>query len=130
MNLSDEQEVIKLFEDGDRALMSVDRAEIERIYSEDYIQSDEFGVLTTRADLIRNITSGGTKFLEMKSLGRRARLFGDFAVVHGSEEDQIERSGERQKIEYVYMDVVVRREGHWRIVASQLARPVQVITEG
>ena len=121
MNVTDEQQIIKLFEDGDRALMSANAAELERIYAVDYMQADESGELTTRADQIRNLTSGRTRLLTMKSTGRRVRLMGDFAVVHGSEDDQIERNGERLDIKYVYMDLVVRQEGRWQIVASQLA---------
>jgi len=96
--------------------------QMERIYAEDYVQSDESGWISTRADLIRNLTSGKIHFLSMNSMGRRVRLFGDFALVHGSEEDKIERDGENLTITYVYMDVVVRHDGHWRIVASQLAK--------
>ena len=58
----------------------------------------------------------------MKSTARRVRLFGDFAVVHGSEEDEIERDAATLVVKYVYMDVVVRRDGRWQIVASQLAK--------
>ena len=122
MDLSDEQEIIKLFEDGDQALMSADVAELQRIYGEDYVQADDSGALTTRADLIRRLTSCSVRLLAMKSTGRSVRLFGDFAVVHGSEDDQIEKDGEQCAVNYVYMDVVVRREGRWQIVASQLAK--------
>ena len=122
MDFNDEQEIIRLFEDGDRALMSADVREMERIYAEDYMQADESGRQSTRADLIRNLTSGEIRFLSMKSTGRRVRLFGEFAVVHGSEEDEIERHGENLIVKYVYMDVVVRRSGRWQIVASQLAK--------
>ena len=123
MDHNDEQEIIRLFEDGDRALMSADLLEIERIYADDYVQADESGVLSTRADLIRNLTSGRIRFLSMKSTGRQVRLFDDFAVVHGSEADEIEREGQRVSVRYVYMDVVIRRRGRWQIVASQLAKP-------
>ena len=122
MDFNDEQEIIRLFEDGDRALMSADVREMERIYAEDYMQADESGRQSTRADLIRNLTSGEIRFLSMKSTGRRVRLFGEFAVVHGSEEDEIERDSENLIVKYVYMDVVVRRSGRWQIVASQLAK--------
>jgi hypothetical protein len=122
MNSNEEQEIIRLFEDGDQALVSADVGEMERIYAEDYVQSDESGRLFTRADLIRNLASGKIRFLSMKSTGRRVRVFGDFAVVHGSEEDEIERAGENLSVKYVYMDAVVRRGGHWQIVASQLAK--------
>lgn len=123
MDLNDEQEIIRLFEDGDRALMSADLREIARIYAEDYMQADESGILSTRADLMRKFTSGEIRFLAMKSTGRRVRIFGDFAIVHGSEEDEIEVAGEQILVRYVYTDVVVRRSGGWQIIASQLARP-------
>lgn len=122
MSHNDEQEIVRLFEDGDRALTSSDVREMERIYAEDYVQSDESGRLFTRADLIRNLTSLKIRFLSMKSTGRQVRVFGDFAVVHGSEEDEIEREDGRAVVKYVYMDVVVRRGGRWQIVASQLSK--------
>jgi len=122
MDSDEEQEIIRLFEDGDRALISADAREMERIYAEDYLQSDESGRLSTRADLIHSLTLREIRFLSMKSTGRRVRLFGDFAVVHGSEEDEIERDGSIVVVKYVYMDLVVRRDGRWQIVASQLAR--------
>jgi ketosteroid isomerase-like protein len=121
--MNDERLIMKLFEEGDHALMSADLDELQRIYSEDYVQSDESGVLSTRADLIQNLASGRIRFLSMQSTGRRVRLFSDFAIVHGSEEDEVEQDGRRFSVRYVYMDVVVKREGRWQIVGSQLARP-------
>jgi ketosteroid isomerase-like protein len=125
---NDEREIIKLFEDGDRALMSADADELERIYAEDYAQSDESGVFSTRADLIRNLCSGKIRFLAMQSTGRRVRLLGDFAIVHGSEEDEVVQDQRRFSVRYVYMDVVVKRQGRWQIVCSQLSRPVESTT--
>lgn len=122
---NNEQQILKLFEDGDRALLSAALQEVERIYAEDYMQADESGALSSRADLIRKLTSGKLRFLSMKSTGRRVRLCGDFAIVHGSEEDEIERGGERVFVRYVYMDVVERRGRGWQIIASQLARAAE-----
>lgn len=115
-------EIIRVFEDGDRALMSADLLEIERIYADDYVQADESGALSTRADLIRNLTSGKVRFLAMKSTRRRVRVLENLAIVNGAEEDEIEREGQRCSVQYVYMDVVIRRGGRWQIVASQLAK--------
>lgn len=120
---NDDQEIIRLFEDGDRALMSTDVREIERIYAEDYEQSDESGKLSTRAELIRDLTSGKIRFLSMKSTGRQVRLFDNFAIVYGSEEDEIKRDDKTLLVKYLYMDVVVRRDGSWQIIASQLTKP-------
>jgi uncharacterized protein (TIGR02246 family) len=120
---SDEQQILKLFEDGDRALMTADVDELERIYAEDYVQYDEAGVSSTRQDLIEKLTSGKVRFLSTISTGRRIRLLReDVAIAHGSEDDDIEQEGQRFPAEYIYMDVVMKREGRWQIVASQLAR--------
>lgn len=122
--LNDEQQILRLFEDGDRALMSADVAELQRIYAEDYVQYDESGNRSTRSDLIRNLTSGTVRFLSMASTGRSIRLLrDDVAIVHGSEEDEIELGGNRTTVRYIYTDVVMKREGRWQIVASQLAVP-------
>jgi uncharacterized protein (TIGR02246 family) len=121
--VSDEQQILKLFEDGDRALMSGDVSELVRIYAEDYVQYDEAGVSSTRQDLIEKLTLGKVRFLSMRSTGRRVRLLReDVAIVHGSEDDDIEQEGQRFPVEYIYMDVIMKRSGRWQIVASQLAR--------
>ncbi len=120
---TDEQQIVKLFEDGDRALIAADVAELERTYADDYVQADEAGQISTRQDVIERLTSGKIRFVAMNSTGRRVRLLREnVAVVHGSEEDEVEQEGQRRFIRYVYMDVVMKRGGKWRIVASQLAR--------
>ncbi len=121
----DAQQILKLFDDGDRALIAADVTELERIYAEDYIQYDESGHASTRQDLIRHLTSSAIRFLSMTSTGRQVRfLRDDVAMVHGSENDEIEREGQRTIVRYVYSDVVMKRGEKWQIVASQLAKPV------
>jgi uncharacterized protein (TIGR02246 family) len=122
--LNEGQQILQLFEDGDRALISADEHELQRIYADDYIQYDESGRRSTRQDLIRNLTSGAIRFLSMTSTGRNIRLLReDVAIVHGSEEDEVEQCGQRSAVRYVYTDIVMKREGRWQIVASQLAKP-------
>ncbi len=59
----------------------------------------------------------------MHSTGRHIRILrDDVALVHGSEEDEIEQNGCRLRVNYIYMDVVRKRGGKWQIVASQLVK--------
>jgi uncharacterized protein (TIGR02246 family) len=119
----DEQEVLKLFEDGDRALIAADPSELSRIFADDYVQYDERGKSFSKRDVINNLRSGAIRYLSMKSTGRRIRILSqDLAIVHGSEEDEVEQGGKRFTVRYVYMDVVVKRDGRWQIVGSQLAK--------
>jgi uncharacterized protein (TIGR02246 family) len=124
MQSTDERQITQLFEDGDRALIGGNVDEILRIYTDDYVQYDESGKKSTREDLIRKLTSGAIRFLSMKSTGRLIRLLkDDVAIVHGAEEDEIETEGKRSSVHYIYTDVVMKRDGRWQIVASQLAKP-------
>ena len=118
----DEREILQLFEDGDRALISGNAAELDQIYADDYLQYDEAGQPRTKQDMIRSLTSGKLRFISMVSTGRNIRLFEGFAIVHGSERDEVEQNGSRLTVSYLYMDVVVRRGGRWQIVASQLVK--------
>ena len=123
----DEQQILKLFEDGDRALIAGDVAELSRIFADDYVQYDEGGQPRTKQDVLADLKSGAIRYISMVSTGRRVRLLSeDVAIVHGSEEDEVEQGGRRLPVRYVYMDVVVKRQGRWQIVGSQLAGPVEV----
>jgi uncharacterized protein (TIGR02246 family) len=120
---NDEQQIIRLFEDGDRALMAADAAEIGRIFADDYVQYNELGDVFTKQDVLNNLKAGTIRYLSMVSTGRRVRLLSrDVAIIHGSEEDDVEQGGRRFPVRFVYMDVVMKRDGRWQIVASQLAK--------
>jgi hypothetical protein len=124
---SDKQQIVRLFEDGDRALIAADLAELSCIFGEDYIQYDETGRPSTREEVLNNLKSGFIRYLSMISTGREIRLLGEnVAVVHGSEEDEVELAGKRFPVRYIYMDAVVKRNGKWQIVASQLTKPVEI----
>jgi uncharacterized protein (TIGR02246 family) len=124
---SDEQQILKLFEDGDHALIAADLAELSRIFADDYVQYDECGKSFSKQDVMNNLKSGAIRYLSMISTGRRIRLLrDDVAIVHGSEEDEVEQGGQRRFVRYVYMDVVMKREGRWQIVGSQLAKSIPV----
>jgi Domain of unknown function (DUF4440) len=123
----DEQEIIRLFEDGDRALIAGDLSELSRIFADDYIQYDEAGRSSTKQDVLSNLRSGAIRYVSMTSTGREIRLLDEtVAVVHGSEEDEIQKDGTRFRVRYLYMDAVVKRNGRWQIVASQLVKPVEI----
>jgi Domain of unknown function (DUF4440) len=121
---NDERLILRLFEDGDRALVAGHVAELARIFADDYVQYDEFGEAHNKQDVIKNLESGAIRYLSIVSTGRRVRLLShELAIVHGSEEDDVEQGDQRFPVRYIYMDVVVKREGKWQIVGSQLAKP-------
>jgi uncharacterized protein (TIGR02246 family) len=120
----DEQQILNLFEEGDRAIIAADMPALTRIFTDDYIQYDESGKPFTKQDVLASLRTGAIRYVSMISTGRRIRLLKeDLAIVHGSEDDEVEQDGRRFAVSYIYMDVVVKRDGRWQIVGSQLARP-------
>ena len=125
-SLTDEQTILRLFEDADRALIAADAKELSRIFADDYLQYDESGQSFTKKDVLENLASGQVRYVSMVSTGRRIRVVTrDIAIVHGTEDDVVERNGERFSVRYVYLDVVIKRDGRWQVVASQLAKPAE-----
>jgi uncharacterized protein (TIGR02246 family) len=121
---TDEQEIMALHEAGDRALMSADLAVLADIFADDYVQYNEAGTAFTKKDVLNNFRTGAIRYPAIVSTSRKIRLFGDTAVVHGSESDEVEAGGKRFSVRYVYLDVLRKIDGKWKLVASQLARPL------
>jgi ketosteroid isomerase-like protein len=119
----DEQAIIALFEAGDRALMAADVDALALIFADDHVQYDSAGRAFTKQQVLDNLRTSAIRYPSIVSTGRRIRLFGDMAIVHGSEDDEVEADGKRFPVRYLYMDVVLKRRGKWQIVGSQLVKP-------
>src|ERR1019366_1004330 len=122
---NDERQILALHEAGDRALMAADLAVLARIFADDYVQYNEAGTAFTKQDVLNNFQTGTIRYPSIVSTGRKIRVFGDTAVVHGSESDEVEVNGKRFAVRYVYLDVLRKFDGEWKLVASQLARPME-----
>ncbi len=122
---NDEELILALHEAGDKALMSADLEVLAQIFADDYVQYNESGKAFTKQDVLNNFRTGAIRYPAIVSTGRKIRLFGDTAVVHGSESDEVEAKGKRFAVRYVYLDVLRKCNGEWKLVASQLARPME-----
>ncbi|HEY4840524.1 MAG TPA: nuclear transport factor 2 family protein [Terriglobales bacterium] len=120
----DEQQILALHEAGDKALMTADLPALSQIFADDYVQYNEAGQAFTKRDVLNNFRAGAIRYPSIVSTARKIRLFGDTAVVHGAESDEVEVNGKCSAVRYVYLDVLQKRNGEWRLVASQLARPI------
>ncbi len=122
---TDEQQILALFEAGDRALMNADLSVLSEIFADDYVQYNAAGRPFTKQELLDNFRRGDIRYPSIVSTGRNIRVFGDMAVVHGSEDNEVVSGGRRFSVRYLYLDVLQKRDGEWKIVASQLVRPAE-----
>ena len=119
-----EQELIALENNWSQASVKRDGAVLPRFYADEYIFTNEDGVVTNKAKEIANITGGTFKLNAYKFENMAVRVYGNVAVVTGQNTikgtwEDIERdiSGP-----YRFTDVFVKREGRWQCVASQASR--------
>jgi len=122
---TDEEQILALHQAGDGALMNADLTVLAEILADDYVQYNECGKAFTKQDVLDNFRTGAIRYPSIVSTGREIRVFGHTAVVHGSESDEVEIDGTRSAVRYVYLDMLLKRDGEWKLVASQLARATQ-----
>src|ERR1039457_900937 len=106
-----EQQIEALFEAGDQALMTADVAALSQIFAEDYVQYGPSGAPLTREQILNNFRSGNIRYPSIVSTGRKIRLFGNTAVVHGSESDEVESAGRRFTERYIFLEGLLKRNG-------------------
>jgi len=117
------RELSALFERADRALERADMNALAKLFADDWVQYDPKGQARTKAEVFSSLQRGAVRYPSIRSTSRDVRIFGDMAVVHGSETDEVESEGHRTTEKYLYLDVLQKRQGTWQIVSSLLAKP-------
>lgn len=96
-----------------------DAASFEKFVADDWIGITPDGKSQTKAERAAEIKAAHTTAATMGEM--EARIFGNTAVVTGSDDEVNEESGKNFNSHYVWTDVFVKRQGKWLAVASQTA---------
>jgi len=115
-----EQEVVKAVDELIEALGRTDIATLDRIYADDYIVTQSFGI-TSKTQLLDAWKSGSLKYTFASGKDRSVRVYGDAAVITGI----LTLKGQNPNGDFtIYArttGVWVKQQGRWRLVASQLS---------
>jgi ketosteroid isomerase-like protein len=113
-----EQALMQMERDWTEASLKKDAATLGKILSDDWVGQSTTGI-STKAEALADLKSGDNK-LESITLGdMKVRVFGDTAVVTGSDDEKSSYKGKDTSGHWVWTDVFVKRQGHWQAVASQ-----------
>jgi len=113
-----EKELLQLERDWTQATLTKDAAALGKILGDDWVGQGPLGTMK-KAEVLADLKSGDNK-IESITLGdMTARVFGDTAVVMGSDDEKSSYKGKDTSGRYVWIDVFVKRKGHWQAVASQ-----------
>jgi len=97
-----------------------DAAAFEKIAADDWIAITPDGKSQTKAERSAEIKASHTTSATMGNM--KVRVFGDTAVVTGTDDEIAMEDGKKSTGHYVWTDVFVKRNGRWLAVASQTAQ--------
>jgi ketosteroid isomerase-like protein len=117
--VSVEQTLMQLERDWSQASLTKDIDTLNKIMADDWVNIDFQGKVVTKAQTIASLKSG-LPATQAAGLGEmKVRVFGDSAIVTGSDTGKSGSKGKEIIEKYLWTDVFVRRNGRWQAVASQ-----------
>jgi ketosteroid isomerase-like protein len=117
-----EGEIRDLEQQRFRAMEHVDVVALNRILSDDLIYTHASGLRQTKAELIGVLGSGDFKYESITTDGIRIRIYDQTAVVTGRATMKIKSGQGEQLFKLCYLDVYVKQDGRWQMVAWQSSR--------
>jgi ketosteroid isomerase-like protein len=97
-----------------------DTAAFEKIVADDWIAIGPDGKSQSKAERAAEIKAAHITSATMGDM--KVRVFGDTAVVTGTDDESTMEGGKKSSDHYAWTDVFVRRNGKWLAVASQTAQ--------
>jgi ketosteroid isomerase-like protein len=107
------------------ALTKHDLAALDKIWAEGYTFTNGRGQFLNKKERLENIRTGATQFDSISHEGEEIRLFGDTAVVTGRITLKVIYSGKESSGPYRFINVWVKLQGRWQIVANQITPVAQ-----
>jgi ketosteroid isomerase-like protein len=108
--------------DMGQAMVAVDIEKLNRIFADDWTSIGASGNVVTKEKLLSNFKSGVDR-LEAFELGPMdVQVKGNVAVVHGSVTEKRTRAGKDISGEYVWMDLMEKRNGTWVVIRTAGAK--------
>ncbi|MGH9801168.1 MAG: nuclear transport factor 2 family protein [Blastocatellia bacterium] len=114
-----EQDVLKLEQQWQDALLKSDFAALEKIYSDGLTYIHSSAATDTKATYIAKIKSGASKYQSLKRDDIKVSIFGDTAVVTCHWLVVSVGDGKTHNTNARYIHVYVKQKGKWQMVAHQ-----------
>jgi len=108
-----------------KAMVEVDLGALDTLLAPDMSYAHSSGLTQTKEEFIAALRRGEMKYLEIKPEGLKVRSYGSTAVVTGRGEFKTRTKGQESTVELRFLDVYVKRQGRWQMVAWQSCRLVQ-----
>jgi ketosteroid isomerase-like protein len=106
------------------AMVADDIDKLKQIFADDWVSLGSSGKTSNREGFFSDLKSGKHKLASFELGPIDVQVFGDLAVAQGSVKEKRTDDGKDTSGEFVYMDVLRKRDGKWAVVRSTGARVV------
>ena len=118
-----QNELIKLENDWNNALVKRDVAALSRILADDWTFIDPLdGTIWTKAQVLASIKSGEDVYTSAVGDEWKVRVYGDAAVVFSRQTVKGQYKGKDVSGQYHYADTWIKKDGRWQCVATAGAK--------
>jgi ketosteroid isomerase-like protein len=115
-------EVLRLDEARFVAMTRADIAELNKILADDLVYTHSSGRVETKKEFIASLETGSLKYVSIQNEEKKARIYGTTALINGRAKVTISSQGQEQSFVLRYLDVYVKRNNKWQMVAWQSTR--------
>jgi ketosteroid isomerase-like protein len=116
--------VKQVAQDMGDAMVANDIDKLNQIFADDWATLGSEGKLITKQNLLSDFKSFHDKLLWFENGPIDVKVFGDVAVSQGSVKEKRTRNGKDTSGQFLWMDLLKKREGKWAVVRSDGARVV------
>ena len=102
-----------------KANIDKDAKTLDQTLADDWVGLDYQGTSNSKAQALANLKSGQSTTQSIELGPMKVRVFGDSAIVTGSDTEKSTYKGKDSSGNYVWTDVFVERNGRWQAVASE-----------
>jgi ketosteroid isomerase-like protein len=112
-------ETMKQFaQETGNAMVAGDIDKLNQIYADDWATISSSGKIFTKEGLLSDFKSGKHKLLSFEIGPMDVQMFGDVAIVQASVTEKRLRDGKDISGQFVFMDLLKKRDGKWVITRT------------
>ena len=114
-----EQEILGLEDKRFGAMIAGDFAALDKLVHDQLLYTHSSGVTDSKPSWIDSMKSGKVKYKSVKCSERKARFFGDVALLTGKAAIEVDIGGQPKSLKLFFLNAWTRTPQGWKFVAWQ-----------
>jgi ketosteroid isomerase-like protein len=117
--MSAEKDLASLEEQRCAAMIAADCPVLSELFADDLVWTHSSARVDTKANFLKALAAGTTRYLEIKRSDEKFRVHGNFAVITGLVEMHAVVNGSEKQLRNRYTSIWCRRNGAWKMIMWQ-----------